>query len=61
MITVDYSNYLEQQSEWAKSLCRVAKTLDAEPACEMGDISAGALRRLMRFGIPGWRTKTYLR
>ncbi len=60
MITVDYSNYLDQQSEWAKSLCQVAKTLDTEPACEMGEISADALRRLIHFSVVARRVRTFV-
>lgn len=49
MITIDYRNYLEQQSEWAESLRRVAKSMEPAPAIEMGEISAAALRRMIRF------------
>jgi len=49
VITVDYRNYLDQQSEWAESLLHVAKSLDAGSAAEMGEISAAALRRMIYF------------
>ncbi len=49
MIIVDYRNYLDQQSEWAESLRRIAKSLEPGPASELGEISAAALRRMIYF------------
>ena len=47
--TVDYRNYLDQQKEWAESLCQVAKSLEPGPACELAEISAETLRRMIHF------------
>lgn len=49
MTRIDYSNYLDQQMEWASSLVRLAKSAEPEQARELGEVVASTLRRMLGF------------
>ena len=51
VIRVDYSNYLDQQNQWAGSLVRLAKRADPVQARELGEIAATILRRMLDFAL----------
>jgi pyoverdine/dityrosine biosynthesis protein Dit1 len=49
--TVDYSNYLEQQNQWASSLCQLARKGEPEQASELVEIAAATLHRMLRYSF----------
>ena len=52
MPVVDYSNYAQNQSEWAHSLLKKAEQSDVNTAVELGKRAGDALQRVIKY-IPG--------
>ena len=46
MVTVDYSNYLAGQRDWAKSLSEQAAKADADHSDELGRLAGDAFKRI---------------